>query len=94
MLKNPHHEAAPNGGSRALGVIVGALCAGPPDQESARRTRALSPCVLPGGSGDVGGDDVGGVAVQRGAGPTWWTRLLELSECGTVLSTGLSHFRW
>src|ERR1019366_2715772 len=25
--------------------------------------------VLPGGSGDVGGDDVRGVAVQRGAGP-------------------------
>src|SRR5215467_4114240 len=36
---------------------------------------------LPGGARDVGGDYVGGVAVEVGAGSTWWTRLFQLSEC-------------
>jgi hypothetical protein len=36
---------------------------------------------LPGGAGDVGGDDVGSVPVQAAAGPLWWTQVSELSEC-------------
>ena len=34
-----------------------------------------------GGAGEVGGDDVGGVPVEGCAGATWWTRLLQPSEC-------------
>src|SRR5215813_12147723 len=47
---------------------------------------------LPGGSGKVGGDDVGGMSVEAAAGTTWWTRLFQLSEC--VSLTGVLKGRF
>jgi len=36
---------------------------------TARRTRCRAVAALPGSSGDIGSDDIGGVPVQRGPGP-------------------------
>src|SRR5262249_56670375 len=54
--------------------VPAVLTAGaPPGRRGrARRSRFVGNQVrLPGGSGKVGGDDVGGVAVEAAAGPTW-----------------------
>ena len=51
----------------------------------ARRRPLLGSRLLPGGTGDAGGDDVGGVPVEAAAGPTWWTRLFQLSECVSLI---------
>ena len=66
------HLIGQNGGSRALpgyGLVAGGWAGSPPGWAAdlpARRSRVRG---LPGGAGEVGGDDVGGVPVQAAAGP-------------------------
>ena len=37
------------------------------------------------GSGDEGRDDISGIPVQAGTGPTWWTRLFQLCACVSLI---------
>jgi hypothetical protein len=78
---------APNGGSRAFGCartvtrsprLSSRLSAWLVEVGQAERFPLAG--SLPGGPGDIGDDDVGGVPVQGGPGPYWRTQILELSE--------------